>query len=764
MSGDKLLIYVLRRDLRVADNPIFHHLATTTNHGFTHLLPVYVFPSHQVETSGFLKDGETSPYPPALSSVGKFWRCGPHRAKFTAECVWDMKVNLEALNSGLIMRVGSATDVVKHIIQHFQDKGPPVGAVWMTEEPSHEEIQEQDAVSKLCADSKVDFKLWLDEKYFIDDRDTSLNEPIDLPDVFTTYRKSQEPLRERPRQAVPAPKQSSLPPLPEHAVIPEQHHPFVAAKSIDDLIGRLQKPLDKILANPPAYPDGAVTAHPFLGGENPALDRVKHLIKTGGMTAYKDTRNGLLGLDFSTKLSGYLALGCITARQIHEELLKFEDGTETAYAGADEYGKGENEGTKGVRFELLWRDYMRLCTRKFGSKLFRAEGFRQDDEGYNKTWKTANKAMAQSNQDPPAEEIAKILERFLEGTTGMGLIDASQRELYHTGYTSNRARQNVASFFAKHLCIDWRYGAEWYEMMLVDYDVSSNWANWQYVAGVGNDPRGDARIFNPVKQGFDYDKDGTYVRTWVPEIKSLSKLENLFQAWTASPNDLAKAGLTNNIMVTDPLKRIEFTVDHRPNKPHRAGFSRWRGPSRGGGYRGGGDSGNRNDQTRGFAGDVPNGGSFGGSFGGGGPLAALRVIIMATAHLPHTWVECREVITKTTMPCTVARIAPDDPMEKITICEEAEETAVVGAFMVRSVQVQDEDLVGDTNQGDGEEELVAHLGTGSSTISLDTLYPCTLPTTTLMETQEHLVTKLHQQCGICIVRSLRLMGRNGLGT
>ncbi len=91
-----------------------------------------------------------------------------------------------------------------------------------------------------------------------------------------------------------------------------------------------------------------------------------------------------------------------------------------------------------------------------------------------------------------------MLQRFLRGTTGTGLIDASQRELLFTGYTSNRARQNVASYLAKHLGINWKLGAEWYESMLVDYDVSSNWGNWQYVAGVGNDPRGEARVFNPI--------------------------------------------------------------------------------------------------------------------------------------------------------------------------------------------------------------------------------------------------------------------------
>lgn len=332
----------------------------------------------------------------------------------------------------------------------------------------------------------------------------------------------------------------------------------------------------------PTLPAGTESSHPFLGGEQPAFERLVHLVKSGVMNTYSDTRNGLLGTDFSTKLSAYLSFGCITARQIHEELLKLEDGSDDCYKDTAGYGEGENEGTKAVRFELLWRDYMRLCTKKFGHKLFMLSGFRQDAE-YNKKWKTPNAKKAQADQDPTPDRVDVILRRFLSGMTGMGLIDAAQRELYLTGYTSNRTRQNVASFFAKHLLLDWRYGAEWYESLLTDYDVSSNWANWQYVSGVGNDPRGDARIFNPVKQAFDYDKEGSYVRAWVPEVSSLDKIENIFQPWTASAEDLEKAALSDSILVTDPLKRIEFTIERKPRsnrRPYTRG--RGRGNARGG--------------------------------------------------------------------------------------------------------------------------------------------------------------------------------------
>ncbi|KAG5956777.1 hypothetical protein E4U57_002294 [Claviceps arundinis] len=424
----------------------------------------------------------------------------------------------------------------------------------------------------------------------MDSRDTGLAGPEDLPDVFTTYRKAQEPLREKPREVLPRPKKLSLPALPKQSTIPDQADPFVSASSLDDLCERLAKPLVNILANPPPAPKVINSSHSFVGGESEAWKRVIHLAQSGAMTSYKDTRNGMVGPDYSTKLAGYLSLGCITARQVHEELLKLEDGKGDEYKNARGYGQGENEGTKGVRFELLWRDYMRLCTAKFGHRLFRLSGFRHD-ESYKKTWNTPNEEAAAIDQDPPPAAVSEILERFKNGTTGMGLVDASQRELYLTGYTSNRARQNVASYLAKHLEIDWRYGAEWYEMLLVDYDVSSNWANWQYVSGVGNDPRGDARTFNPVKQAFDYDKNGTFVRSWIPELKDIHRLDNLFQVWTTDKNDLIKCGLSQNAMATDPLIKIEFHADRKPRAGQR-GHGRQHGQHRGhhqrGGPRGGG--------------------------------------------------------------------------------------------------------------------------------------------------------------------------------
>jgi deoxyribodipyrimidine photo-lyase len=441
-------------------------------------------------------------------------------------------------------------------------------------------------------------------------RDLPFNNIDELSDVFTTYRKTVEPLRDHPRLALPAPEKGTLPEFPPLNEIARQHKPFVIPDTFQGLLDALTKPLKahNIIPEPLPYPPNTKSAHPFLGGETEAHKRLDYLISSGSASSYHSTRNGLLGEDFSTKLSAYLSLGSITARQIHAALVSFEDGTSSKFESAPGFGKGENEGTKAIRFELLWRDYMRLCTRKFGPKLFTPGGFKSENE---LRWLSpSNPGDGQSSSD-----VRTIIERFTNGTTGMGLIDASLRELFHTGYSSNRARQNVASFLAKHLRIDWRIGAEWYECMLVDHDVSSNWGNWQYLAGVGNDPRGPTRIFNPVKQAFDYDPKGEYVQAWVPELRGLSEPSEIFQAWTVPDARKRELGLDGKLWVTSPLLKIEFTVGRKGRRVSRGGNHRGAGGDDNRGGRGGGEGSGSSSRARGGERGM---GRSGGRYGGRG--------------------------------------------------------------------------------------------------------------------------------------------------
>ena len=171
----RILIYLLRRDLRFADNPILHECSKSAqqpHQPYTHLLPLYIFPAQQLEVSGFLSsESKGSPFPEARSQAGGFWRCGPHRAKFLAESVWDLKESLEGANSGLTIRVGMVGQVVRDMLDAYKkdsSKGEVV-SLWMTSEEGVEEQREERDVRKAVESEGKNFRIWTDEKYYIDE-------------------------------------------------------------------------------------------------------------------------------------------------------------------------------------------------------------------------------------------------------------------------------------------------------------------------------------------------------------------------------------------------------------------------------------------------------------------------------------------------------------------------------------------------------------------------------------------------------------------
>lgn len=169
MSSSNVLIYIVRHDLRVSDNPILHHLASTSDHGFTHILPLHVLLPHQIEVSGFLKQGTQSPFPEARGEVGHYWRCGPHRAKFIAQSIWNLKDNLEKLGSDLTIRIGTYGDILKTLVGGLRENGISVGGVWTIGEEGFEEKRDERIISKTCSSLDVNFRIWVDEKYFVDE-------------------------------------------------------------------------------------------------------------------------------------------------------------------------------------------------------------------------------------------------------------------------------------------------------------------------------------------------------------------------------------------------------------------------------------------------------------------------------------------------------------------------------------------------------------------------------------------------------------------
>lgn len=128
--------------------------------------------------------------------------------------------------------------------------------------------------------------------------------------------------------------------------------------------------------------------------------------------------------------------------------------------------------------------------------------------------------------DPPA------LLKWQQGQTGYPIVDAGMRELWATGTMHNRVRMVAASFLTKHLLISWTEGAKWFWDTLLDADIASNSASWQWVAGCGADAAPYFRIFNPVLQGEKFDPEGNYVRRWVPELGAMPA-EYIHQPWQA---------------------------------------------------------------------------------------------------------------------------------------------------------------------------------------------------------------------------------------
>ncbi len=146
----------------------------------------------------------------------------------------------------------------------------------------------------------------------------------------------------------------------------------------------------------------------------------------------------------------------------------------------------------------------------------------------------------------------KTLLAWQQGKTGIPLVDAGMRELWETGYMHNRVRMIVASFLVKNLLIHWHEGEAWFWDCLVDADLASNSASWQWVAGSGADAAPYFRIFNPVTQARKFDPHGTYIRRYVPELKDLPD-KYLHAPWEADSSILQTAGITLGETYPHPL-------------------------------------------------------------------------------------------------------------------------------------------------------------------------------------------------------------------
>jgi deoxyribodipyrimidine photo-lyase len=429
-----------RQDLRLHDN----EAVSTALRIADEVIPIYVF-----DERVFM--GETRF---GFPKTGKF------RAKFILESVENLRQNLQKLGSNLLVRIGKPEYIVSDVARELK-------ASWVlcNRERTQEEVFVQDALEQKLWGGGIEL-LYVRGKMLYHTQDLPV--PVHhTPDIFTQFRKDNEyitPVRE------PLPAPTAMPSLPaglEPGGLP----------TLQDL------------GHEPFETDPRAVL-PFKGGETEGLKRLRYYFWEKDLVAtYKETRNGLIGSDYSSKFSPWLSQGCLSPKLIFYELKRYEQE------------RAKNESTYWVFFELLWRDFFRLMGKKHGNRIFLKGGIQNKVE---KCWKN-NREM---------------FSLWAEGRTGVPFIDANMRELNMTGWMSNRGRQNVASFLVKDLKVNWQMGAEYFESQLIDYDPCSNWGNWNYVAGIGSDPRED-RYFNILTQAKNYDPRGEYVRLWCPELRKV---------------------------------------------------------------------------------------------------------------------------------------------------------------------------------------------------------------------------------------------------
>ncbi|KAI3854905.1 hypothetical protein MKX03_009063 [Papaver bracteatum] len=458
-GGNGVSIVWFRNDLRVLDNEALYRAWMSSQS----VLPVYCVDPRNFGTTHYFG----------------FPKTGALRAQFLIECLADLKKNLMKRGLNLVIRHGKPEDILPSIAK-------AVGAhtIYAHKETCSEELlverlvkkglqgvslQPEGSTSTSRNPTNVKLELiWGSTMYHIDDLPFNTS---NLPDIYTQFRKSVES-KCAIRGCFKLPP--TIGPLPSTDI--GKIGGWGDVPSLDQL------GVVHVEAKKGMY---------FVGGESAALGRVyEYFWKKDLLKVYKHTRNGMLGPDYSTKFSPWLAFGNVSPRFLYEEVKRYEKD------------RVANDSTYWVLFELIWRDYFRFISIKYGNSIFHLGGPREVE--------------ARWGQDP------SLFESWRDGRTGYPLIDANMKELSTTGFMSNRGRQIVCSFLVRDMGIDWRMGAEWFETCLLDYDPCSNYGNWTYGAGVGNDPRED-RYFSIPKQAQNYDPEGEYVAYWLPELRKLPK-------------------------------------------------------------------------------------------------------------------------------------------------------------------------------------------------------------------------------------------------
>ena len=417
----------LRSDLRISDHPALSRSLQDCDE----VLFAYVFDDR------------------VWKPLNEVSRIGGFRARFLLESLTELREQIHNRGGRIEFLQGSTVEQISNLIKEY-------GATrcYAQREDAWEEIEDEKKIAEKCELILTEGKGLLEN----DDLPFDLNK---LPGVFSSFRRKVEKnLTIRTLQHTP----DSLP------CAWSENHPLPNMKDLG---------VDEVLSD-----ERQVLS--FGGGETAGYQWMKQWIwERDCLKTYKETRNGMVGSDYSSKLSPWLSAGCLSAVQVYWEIKKYEEE------------RVANESTYWLFFEILWREFFRFVSRLNGPKLFWRSGIKEADG-------------TKPKGDP------KTLQCWKEGRTANDFVNANMIELAKSGWMSNRGRQNVASYLIHDLGQDWLAGARHFEELLLDYDPCSNYGNWMYLAGVGNDPRPN-RAFNLEKQAEYYDPDSKFRNLWLSE-------------------------------------------------------------------------------------------------------------------------------------------------------------------------------------------------------------------------------------------------------
>lgn len=431
MSERTILVW-FRNDLRIHDNEILFKAVKKADK----IIPVFCFD-------------------PRNFSVNPFgtYKTGSLRAKFILESVQDLKESLKALGGDLMIVSGKPEEILPAIAQKYK----------ANEVYHHREVASDETEISALVEAAL-WKLQINLKHFIGHtlyHKEDLPFPIkDIPDAFATFRKKIE-------------RESQVRPCfdtPERITIPDNFEPGVLP-SLSDL-----KLVEQV------KDERAVLE--FTGGESEGLKRIKEFFwEKEQVNNYNVSRSSLVRASYSSKLSPWLSLGCLSTRQVFWEIKKHERQNSTSNASSK------------LAVEFLWRDYYRFMYKKYGTKFYP----KSDPVGKNSA----------------SQQKSELFEKWKNAETGFPFIDACMRELNSTGYLSNIGRQCTASFLINNLKINWELGAAYFEEKLIDYSPASNWGNWAFVAGLTNNQ--EKKTFDILKQSQELNPQGEYVNKWIPK-------------------------------------------------------------------------------------------------------------------------------------------------------------------------------------------------------------------------------------------------------